>query len=315
MLFMPIKREEVNMIRNLHLAGALFVAAVLASGCVTKSTYEQLEAEKNREIAALQAERQALQQQRTELQKQIRGLESERSELERQSAALEQHKLWLEQEQIALQTRIGLLAQDKTALEKQQAELQASLEQQRTELQKQIELLEEQKMQLLAASQETQAQYDELVGNLTEEVEKGQLQVRQYKNMLTVDVAEQLFFDSGQASLKASGKEILKKVGDTLKAYDDKIIRVIGHTDDVPIGAAHRKMYPSNWELSVARATTVVRYLQEVGVPPERMVASGRAEYAPVAPNDSADGRRKNRRIEITLIDRALEQEITRSGN
>lgn len=314
------------MIKNLHLAGALLVAAVLASGCVTKSTYEQLEAEKNREIAALQAEQQALQRQRSELQKQIGGLESERSELERQRAALEQHKLWLEQEQIALQTRIGLLAQDKTSLEKQQAELktsferqraelQASLERQRAELQEQVELLEDQKMQLLAASQETQSQYDELVRNLTDEVEKGQLQVRQYKNMLTVDVAEQLFFDSGQASLKESGKEVLKKVGDTLKAYDDKIIRIIGHTDDVPIGSAHRKVYPSNWELSAARATTVVRYLQEVGVPPERMIASGRAEYAPVASNDSAEGRQKNRRIEITLIDRALEQEITRAGN
>jgi len=144
-------------------------------------------------------------------------------------------------------------------------------------------------------------------------VQKGQLQVKQYKNMLTVDVAEQLFFDSGQASLKESGKEILKKVGDTLKGYDDKVIRVIGHTDNVPIAKNLQKIFPSNWELSAARATTVVRYLQEVGVPAERMIASGRAEYAPVAPNDSADGRQKNRRIEITLVDRSVAQEKTQA--
>jgi chemotaxis protein MotB len=71
-------------------------------------------------------------------------------------------------------------------------------------------------------------------------------------------------------------------------------------------------VYASNWELSVARATNVVRYLQEVGVPPERMVASGRGEYAPVAPNDNAEGRQKNRRIEIMLIDQSLAEEIAK---
>jgi chemotaxis protein MotB len=69
-------------------------------------------------------------------------------------------------------------------------------------------------------------------------------------------------------------------------------------------------VFPSNWELSVARATTVVRFLQGSGLPPERLVASGRGEYSPVASNDDADGRRKNRRIEITLIDRNLAQEL-----
>jgi len=144
------------------------------------------------------------------------------------------------------------------------------------------------------------------VRNLTEEVKKGELQVRQYKDMLTVDVAEQLFFDSGRADLKDTGKAVLKKVGEALKGYEDKVIRVVGHTDNVPIKT---KVFPSNWELSVARATTVVRYLLETGIPPERMVASGRAEYQPVAENDSAEGRKKNRRIEITLIDKNLVQE------
>src|SRR5918999_742773 len=164
-----------------------------------------------------------------------------------------------------------------------------------------IETLRTQRAALEANSKQTQSQYDGLVRNLKDELKKGELQVRQYKDMLTVEVAEQLFFDSGKAALKDSGKEVLKRVGEALKGYDDKIIRVIGHTDNVPISTA---VFPSNWELSVARATTVVRFLQGAGLPPERLVASGRGEYSPVASNDDADGRRKNRRIEITLVDR-----------
>jgi chemotaxis protein MotB len=198
---------------------------------------------------------------------------------------------------------IAGLKKDKTALEQQKM----SLEQQQAESKKQIDALEQQKTQLQTASQQDKTQYDALVRNLTDEVKKGELQVRQYKDMLTVDVAEQLFFDSGRADLKDTGKSVLKKVGEAIKGYNDKVVRVVGHTDNVPIKT---KTFPSNWELSVARATTVVRYLQETGVPPDRMVASGRAEYQPVADNDTPEGRKKNRRIEITLIDRNLAQEI-----
>ena len=197
---------------------------------------------------------------------------------------------------------IAGLKKDKAGLEQQKS----TLEQQQADSKKRIDALEQEKSQLQAAGQQKQTQYDALVAGLTEEVKKGELQVRQYRDMLTVDVAEQLFFDSGRADLKDTGKAVLKKVGDAVKGYEDKIIRVVGHTDNVPIKT---KTFPSNWELSVARATTVVRYLQEVGVPPDRMVASGRAEYQPVADNDTAEGRKKNRRIEITLIDRKLVEE------
>jgi chemotaxis protein MotB len=209
------------------------------------------------------------------------------------------------QEIATLQKQRGGLQEQVQALQSQKT----SLEQQQAELRRQIDALEQQKAQLLVASQQNTSQYDALVRNLTEEVKKGQLQVRQYKDMLTVDVAEQLFFDSGRANLKDTGKEVLKKVGEALKGYEDKVIRIVGHTDNVPISKAAQKVFPSNWELSVARATNVVHYLQEVGIPPERMIASGRAEYQPVAENDTPEGRKKNRRIEITLIDKNLVQE------
>ena len=206
----------------------------------------------------------------------------------------------LEQQTRELQSQRRALEDQKTALERQQGSLRAELE-----------ALARQKAQLETSNQQTKSQYDGLVRNLTEEVKKGQLQVRQFKDMLTVEVAEQLFFDSGRATLKEQGKAVLSKVGEALKGYEDKVIRVVGHTDNVPISTAQ---FPSNWELSAARATSVVRFLQSAGVAPERLTASGRGEYSPVASNDDTEGRRKNRRIEITLVDRSLAQEVQSSG-
>ncbi len=214
-------------------------------------------------------------------------------------SALQQQKAGLEKDNTGLKDKISSLEKDKT-----------SLGQEKAAAQQQVAALEQQKASLMASSQQQQQQYDALVQNLSKEVEKGQLQVRQYKNMLAVDLAEQIFFDSGKATLKKGGKEVLKKVGDALKGYENKIIRVVGHTDNVPVAKSLQATFPTNWELSVARATNVVRYLQEVGVPPERMIPAGRAEYDPVASNDTPEGRQKNRRIEIMLIDKSLVSEM-----
>jgi chemotaxis protein MotB len=256
--------------RYSYLCSTAAAAALALGGCVTQGTYEELQAEKNQEIAALQSQQATLEQQ-------VRILQEQRAALEREKSSLERAK---------------------EALDGQQADLL-----------KQVNVLESQKSKLMSASRQSQEQYDALVSNLSEQVQKGQLQVRRYKDMLTVDVAEQLFFDSGRATLKESGKAVLKEVADAMKDYADKAIRVVGHTDNVPIAKAARNVFPSNWELSAARATTVVRFLQEAGIAPERLIATGRAEYAPVAPNESPEGRQKNRRIEITLIDPNLFQE------
>jgi len=222
------------------------------------------------------------------------------------------------QEIAALQQEKASLSKEKSSLEQQNTELKqqvSSLDQQKASVQQQVGSLEQEKAALLAANQQRQKQYDALVQNLSKEVEKGQRQVRQYKNMLAVDLAEQIFFDSGRAILKKEGKEVLKKVGDALKGYENKVIRVVGHTDNVPVAKSLQDKFPTNWELSVARATNVVRYLQEVGIPPERMIPSGRGEYEPVASNDTPEGRKKNRRIEIMLIDKSLMSEMTKTGN
>lgn len=262
------------MIRKVHIGITVLAVGFIASGCVSTGTFKEMEAGKNKEITLLQ-------QQRDELEKQSAKLAQQKSELERQTHELEQQRAELAQQNAAIQQQVGTLEQQKAAL--------------------------------LAASQQRQQQYDALVLGLSKEVEKGQLQVRQYQNMLSVDLTEQIFFDSGRAKLKAGGKEVLQKVGDALKGYENKIIRVVGHTDNVPIAKSLQDTFPTNWELSVARATNVVRFLQEVGIPPERMVPSGRAEYDPVAENDTPEGRQKNRRIEIMLIDQSLANEMEKS--
>jgi chemotaxis protein MotB len=234
------------------------------------------------------------------------------------SGTFEKMQAGKNEEITTLQQQRTELAQQKSELEQQKSKLEqqsAELAQQNIAIQQQVAMLEQQKAALLAASQQRQQQYDALVQGLSKEVEKGQLQVRQYQNMLAVDLAEQIFFDSGRATLKAGGKDVLKKVGDALKGYENKVIRVVGHTDNVPVAKSLQGTFPTNWELSVARATNVVRFLQDVGIPPERMVASGRSEYDPVAPNDTAEGRQKNRRIEIMLIDKSLANEMEKSLN
>ncbi len=145
--------------------------------------------------------------------------------------------------------------------------------------------------------------YDQLVGNLKEQINDGQVQITQLAGRLSVNMVDKILFNSGEANVKPEGEKVLLKVGTALKTIQDKAIRVEGHTDNVPIAGSLRERFPSNWELSTARATAVVRYLQEkAGIPPERLIAAGYGEHRPIAPNLTPEGRAQNRRIEIVLV-------------
>lgn len=109
-----------------------------------------------------------------------------------------------------------------------------------------------------------------------------------------------LLFESGTDNIKQESKALLVKVGDILIRYEDCLIEIIGHTDNVPI--PKRSSYKSNLELSCARAMSVAEYLnEEKGIPMTMMKASGRGEFEPVASNDTSDGRAQNRRVEIKI--------------
>lgn len=155
--------------------------------------------------------------------------------------------------------------------------------------------------------------YETLVKEMQKEIEKGDIKITQAVDRLSVNLVEKILFDSGEAEVKPEGLNILKRVGDILKGVSDKQIRIEGYTDNVKLGARLRQRYPTNWELSTARATNVVRYLQDkVGVDPRMLSAAGLSEYKPVASNETPEGRAQNRRIEIVLlpldVDRVLEE-------
>ncbi len=146
------------------------------------------------------------------------------------------------------------------------------------------------------------ATYEQLQKKLENEIREGQVQLSEMKNRLTVTMVNRILFPPGGVEISPEGKRVLDKVVDILSDVKDKRIQVEGHTDNVPIRVL-KKRYPTNWELSTARATEVVRYLQESGhIDPRLLSATGFSEYQPVAANDSDAGRSKNRRIEIVLL-------------
>ncbi len=149
---------------------------------------------------------------------------------------------------------------------------------------------------------EIQGTYDELVGKLEDEIRRGEVKISELNGKLTVNVVDNILFDSGQAVIKPAGIKLLQQIGDVLKSTIDKNVQVEGHTDNVPIRGALANVYPSNWELSTARATTVLHFLQDkIGIRGERLSAVGYGEYQPVASNATAEGRAQNRRIQIVL--------------
>jgi chemotaxis protein MotB len=183
----------------------------------------------------------------------------------------------------ALTTRVSDLEAVRDALQRSGSELQQRVAEKENEL---------------AALKGTQ---EELVSGLEKEIAARQVQVERFRDQLRVDVVDELLFDSGEAELKPAGRELLRRVAGALGKAEGRRIQVDGHTDDVPISGVLAKRYPTNWELSAARAVNVARVLQEAGVDPSRLSAAAYSEYRPRAKNDSEEGRRKNRRIEILL--------------
>jgi chemotaxis protein MotB len=145
--------------------------------------------------------------------------------------------------------------------------------------------------------------YLDLQKKLEKEIQDGQVKITEMKNRLTMTMVDKIIFPSGSAKISKEGGKVIDKVVSILKNIKDKRIQVEGHTDNVPIVSSLKKRFPTNWELSTARATEVVRYLHEKGgIDPLLLSATGYAAYQPVAPNDTVANKVKNRRIEIVLL-------------
>ena len=143
----------------------------------------------------------------------------------------------------------------------------------------------------------------EIETSLKEQIAQKDIKLEEIEGKLKVTFVDKILFDSGSVNVKPKGQEVLLTLADSFRDSEDQKIAVEGHTDNVQIGSALLDRFPTNWELSTARATAVVRFLQEKGnIAPERLTASGFGFYRPVVENETPEGRKQNRRIEIILV-------------
>ena len=252
-------------------------------------------------------------------QDEIGTLQKRAAELEAETARIAKEREQLRQEQSQLSAnldqerqRLKAEAEDKARLQQEQSQLSASLEEERQRLKAEAEDKARLEQERAAKEEEirrlTRTQ-EELSRSLQDEIAKGNITIQQVRDRLTINMVDRVLFDSGRAQIKPAGLKVLKQVSDVLNKITDKQIRIEGHTDNVPISTKLQDRFKTNWELSTARATTVVRFLiDQGGVQPQTLSAVGYADTHPIAANDSEQGRTSNRRIEIVLYPKDLSQ-------
>ena len=209
----------------------------------------------------LKAETQKLQAQNQELQKNLDQVNKDKAQLETEKAALDEQAKHLQATQDSLSGKIQ----------------------------------EQQK-----SADEVKATYQAMLGHLQGEVSSGKIEIQQQRDGINVNLAQDILFKSGSATLDKSGKEILTKVADQMKGATYQVL-VTGHTDNQKISTALAARYPTTWELGAARASTIVRLFESTGIAKERLAAVSFADSRPREPNTTPAGRAKNRRIEIRL--------------
>lgn len=281
----------------------LVLSLLLGSGCVSKSVHEQKLAEN------------------LNLHQQVAGLQQDLADLQSRYDQLAADHLTLQSNYAAATTTIAGLQQDleraardierlEQVLSTRSAEAGAAMSEMRQtidrlqaenrDLSNQVEMERIAREARLAQMKST---YDQLVGKLESEIQRGEITISELQGKLTVNMVERILFDSGQAEIKPQGLEVLRRVGNILNQSRDKVVQVEGHTDSVPISGRLKDRFPSNWELSTARAANVVHFLQDqVGIPGERLAVTGYGPYRPIAENDTPQGREQNRRIQIVLV-------------
>jgi chemotaxis protein MotB len=264
---------------------ASFALALALVGCVSTETYQVKVTEANKLRQDLEDET----AQRAKLEVQLR---EQQKELQAQ-----------------IQTLVGdasslkdKIHSDEGTLSQKESELRAA-RQRVLELQSLIDELSKSKKKLEVAKAELEKKsgdYEQLASALRGEIESGRVELMELRGRTTVKMKDKILFASGSAAIGPDGKDALRKVSGALRGVQGKLIRVEGHTDNVPTNGGGG--FASNWELSSARSLAVVRFLQENGLDPTRLSGVGFGEFQPIAPNDSPEGKSLNRRIEIVLV-------------
>ena len=254
------------------IASVLVAVAVATAGCVSRGGYDQ--ALRERDVAERQ--KSALSARIEQLDLSISNLNTEVKDLTGQLEDVEE---------------------ERDGVRNQLEELRET----HAEVGHNLELTEAELARRSSEVKELHGTYDALVADLESEVAAGQIEIRQLRDGLQVNVPDRILFASGSAQLSAEGSNVLRRVAKQLVPLPNRI-QVLGHSDDRKVRESPTSRYATNWELAGARAAAVVRVFREVGVPGERLAAVSRGEFAPVASNETEEERALNRRIEILLL-------------
>ena len=305
------------MIKKLPL---LVLTVILASSCVSKKIYTDLESK----YANLKKENRALADQNTALSTSKNNLQNTLDKLQRDYDATVANRNALQQEHEATKTNLNHLKASYAALEenssaaiaansKKNRELLAQLEAKEQALAAENARLEKLKKELesgtkrMAELEHIIASKDAAMTRLKQAISKALtnfegkgLTVEQRNGKVYISMENKLLFQSGSWAVGTQGRQAIKQLGEVLAKNTDIAVLIEGHTDDDPYQG--NGQLSGNWDLSTKRATAIVSILREnQSIPPENLTAAGRGEFAPIANNDSAEGKAKNRRIEVIL--------------
>lgn len=225
-------------------------------------------------------------------ERRVQELEGQLREATQQREAMERRLSELSANNEAMAARLRALGENVEALEAQRGELQSNL----SETQRALEQLRERERQ----AQARLADFQRLQESLRALISAGTIQVRLFRGRLVLGLNESVLFDSGQADLKPEGRAALEQIAGVLQGIASRQFQICGHTDNVPISS---RRFPSNWELSTARAVNVARFLVEKGLDAGRVSAAGYADTQPLDNNTNStpEERAQNRRIDIAM--------------
>jgi chemotaxis protein MotB len=239
-----------------------------------------------------------LQDQNALLNKELKHVRVELYEAEEKIKSLDAQLVQIEQTQKGCYEELADLKAKNTYLKNINLQLSQNLERLNNDLKKKKSVikLQDKVIRLLDDTKKT------IATSLKDEIAAQDVEIVEMADTLKVVFIDKILFDSGSVEINEKGKQLLLVMAESVRDHNDESIVVEGHTDNLPLGPTLKEKFPSNWELSVARATAVVRFLQKEGrLQPERLSACGYSFYRPVASNKNREGRRQNRRIEIIL--------------
>ena len=248
-------------------------------------------------LTACASDRQ-LQDQNTLLNRELKHARVELQQAQEEINRLDAQVVHLTQAQKDSDERLAELNAKNTYLKNINLQLSQNIERLNNDLKKKKSVikLQDKVIRLLDDTKKT------IATSLKDEIATQDIEIVETEDTLKVVFIDKILFDSGSADINKKGKQLLLVVAESIRGHKDESILVEGHTDNLPLGPTLKDKFPSNWELSVARAAAVVRFLQKEGrLQPERLAAHGYSFYRPVASNKNKEGRRQNRRIEIIL--------------